>query len=188
MEKYATTDLSLHPLIKKRWSPRAFSLQTIEKEKLERMIEAARWSPSCYNEQPWRFIIGIKGQNSIYDKIFSTLAEGNQSWAKRVPCLLLLLAKKTFTHNGKRNRWSEYDCGQAAAHLSIQAMEESIYVHQMAGFDKMKATQLFAIQDDFTPVVVIAAGYQGDVNELPEDLKKMELSPRKRLPVNDLIL
>ena len=188
MEKNANTDLNIHPLIKKRWSPRAFSPRIIEKAKLERIIEAARWSPSCFNEQPWRFIMGIKGENSIYDKIYSTLAEGNQVWAKQVPCLILIIVKVAFTHNGKPNKWSEYDCGQAAAYMSIQALEDNIYVHQMAGFDRRKAKNVFKISDEFEPIVVMAAGYIGDAKQLPDDLKKMELSPRKRLPVNDLVI
>ena len=188
MGKSADTTLDIHPLIKKRWSPRAFKTDAIEKEKLERMIEAARWSASCRNEQPWRFIIGLNQQSPAYDKIFSCLDEGNQVWVKSVPCLILILMKKTYSHNGKENKWAKYDCGQAAAYLSIQALEEGLYVHQMAGFNQDKIKKVFRLTDDLEPVSVIAAGYRDSADILPDDLKKTELAPRKRLPMKELII
>jgi nitroreductase len=188
MNKYADTNLAIHPLIKKRWSPRSFSSAPIEKEKLERIIESARWSASCYNEQPWRFIIGLKQDDSVYDKIFACLAEGNQVWAKNAPCLVLILMKKTFTHNNKQNKWAKYDCGQAAAYMSLQALEDNLYVHQMAGFDQEKVKELFQISDELEPITAMVIGYQGAANILPDNLKKMEMAPRKRLRLEEIIL
>jgi nitroreductase len=188
MEKLANTTLDIHPLIKKRWSPRAFKTVAIKKEKLERIIEAARWSASCNNEQPWRFIIGLKQDHSVYDKIFTCLTKGNQVWAKNAPCLIVILMKKTFTHNNKDNKWAKYDCGQAAAYMSLQALEDNLYVHQMAGFDQGKVKELFQISDDLEPITAMAIGYQGDANILPDDIKKTELAPRKRLNVEEIIL
>jgi nitroreductase len=188
MEKLASTTLDIHPLIKKRWSPRAFKTVSVEKEKLGRIIEAARWSASCYNEQPWRFIIGLRQEGSVYDKIITCLAEGNQVWAKYAPCLVLILMKKTFTHNHKENKWAKYDCGQAAAYMSMQALEDGLYVHQMAGFDQEKVKELFKVSDDLEAVTAMAVGYQGNANILPDDLKKTELAPRKRLSIKELLI
>ena len=187
MNKEAVTPLKIHELIKKRWSPRAFSLQAVKTEKLRRLFEAARWSASCFNEQPWRFIVGLKNQGQAYEKIFETLVEGNKVWCKNVPVLTLLIAKKTFTHNGKANIWSSYDLGQAAAYISLQATAEGLFVHQMAGFDAAMARKLFSIPDNFVPLTVMAIGYLGSPDHLPEDLRKMEMAARLRLQSNKII-
>lgn len=185
--KEAQTTIQIQPLIKRRWSPRAFSERPVEKEKLIRLFEAARWSASCFNEQPWRFIVGIKGQRQSYQKIFDSLAEGNQLWCKFAPVLILLCAKTTFSHNQKKNKWAFYDLGQAAAYISMQAMAEGLYVHQMAGFDPEKVNSSFAIPNDFEPFTVMALGYLGDADILPETLKKSELSLRERKPLTELV-
>jgi nitroreductase len=100
----------------------------------------------------------------------------------------LILAKKTFTQNNKLNHWAKYDCGQAAAYMSLQALEDNLYVHQMAGFDQDKVKKVFRLTDDLAPVTVMAVGYQADPDILPDDLKKMELAPRKRLSMKELII
>ncbi len=187
MEKPIDSALQLHPLIVRRWSPRAFSSITVEKEKLHRIFEAARWAPSCFNEQPWRFLLGVKGEGSTYDRIFSCLAEGNKSWCKNVPVLVALCAKTTFTHNNKPNNWHVYDLGQAAAFITLQAMAEDLFVHQMAGFDANKLKSEFNIPEDFTPVTVMAIGYPGDVSNLPPDLQKNERAPRERHSLSRLV-
>ena len=145
MNKPAPTSLKLVEEIKNRWSPRAFSNKRIKPDKLERIFEAARWSASCFNEQPWRFLIGVKGQDDTWEKIFGTLAEGNQVWCESVPVLVMLITKKSFSHTNRVNKWAEYDLGQTAAYISIQAMTEGLYVHQMAGFDSALAQKSFSI-------------------------------------------
>ncbi len=183
MNKPATTSLKILPEIKNRWSPRAFSDKQVESEKLERIFEAARWSASCFNEQPWRFMVGIKDQDKSWDKIFKSLSEWNQTWCESVPVLVLLVSKKTFTHNNRANAWANYDLGQAAAYISVQAMAEGLYVHQMAGFDQDKARNGLFVPEGFEIKSVIAIGYYGDVNTLPEDIRNSERGARSR---NDL--
>ena len=185
--KEAQTETKLHPIIKTRWSPRAFSSKGVEQEKLHRLFEAARWAPSCFNEQPWRFVIGIKDQNNTYTKIFEALAEGNKIWCQNVPVLVALCAKKTFTYNGQPNQWAFYDLGQAAAYITFQAMAEGLYVHQMAGFSAEKIQKAFAIPEDYQPFTVMAIGYLGNPDALPEDLKQSELSKRTRLALNQMV-
>lgn len=187
MNKEAAASVEIHDLIKKRWSPRAFSSKPVETEKLQRLFEAARWSASCFNEQPWRFILGLKDRGQAYKKIFETLAEGNKIWCRNVPVLVLLIAKKTFSHNGKANLWHQYDLGQAAAYLSLQATAEGLYVHQMAGFNPSKARELFSIPDDFEPFTVMAIGYLGQPDQLPDDLKEMETAARTRMQSNKFV-
>lgn len=180
-------DFPLCPLLAKRYSPRAFADKKIEKEKLRRIFEAARWSASCSNEQPWRFIVGIQGADDTFERILRVLTESNQRWARNVPVLMLVCAATTFAISGKPNKWHMYDAGQAAVHLTIQAMYEGIYLHQMAGFDAEKARVEFSIPPDAVPASAIAMGYPGEADTLPEDLRQRELQPRTRKPINEML-
>ncbi|MEI6750207.1 MAG: nitroreductase family protein, partial [Bacteroidota bacterium] len=131
LSKEAPTTLSLHELIRKRWSPRAFAPTAVEPEKLQRIVEAARWAPSSSNLQPWIFVIGFSGDKT-YNAIFSTLVEFNQLWAITAPVLMLAIGKET-NAKGEPNGSYSYDVGQAVAYLTMQAMAEDLYVHQMGG-------------------------------------------------------
>ena len=186
MEKKAKTNYPVHQILENRWSPRAFNGVKIEKEKLQRILEAARWSPSASNEQPWAFIVGEKG-DATYQKIFDSLVEFNQLWAITASVLILAIGKKTSAKTGKTNDWFKYDVGQAAAHLTFQASSEGLFVHQMGGFDIVKAKELFLIPDDFEALTAIALGYQGDYTVLHPNHQKMELAPRERKNTGDFV-
>lgn len=188
MTKEINTQLDLIDVIKKRWSPRAFDgNKMIEIEKLNKIFEAARWAPSCSNEQPWRFIIGRKDKGYEHQKILNCLDESNQVWAKYAPLLVIVCSKKTFTHNNKINDWNEYDTGQAVAFMILQAMNEGIFAHQMAGINKDKIIEDFNIPEDFQPISVIAFGYLGDKNLLPEHLREREDKEQTRYPLSKLV-
>jgi nitroreductase len=179
MEKQANTDHPIHTLLTNRWSPRAFGNRKVEKEKLQRLFEAARWAPSASNEQPWYFIIGQAGDDT-YRKIFETLVEFNQLWAKTAPVLMLLAGKTKSGKSGKHNPWWQYDTGQAAAHLTFQAASDGLWLHQMGGFDAEKAGKSFNLPEDHTAITVIALGYQGDAARLHPNLQKLEIAERER--------
>ncbi len=149
-------------------------------------MEAARWTPSAFNEQPWRFIVGIRGHET-YDNLLSTLVEWNQKWAAEASLLILNMAKKTFTLNGKPNATFKYDLGQAVAYMCLEAMNQGVYSHQMSGFSQEKAIKLFQIPDEFEPVSVTAYGYYGDPNLLPEDMYKSEMAKRNRQGIDDIV-
>ncbi len=185
--KIAKPDYSVMPLIAERWSPRAFDGRDVEKEKLQRIFEAARWAPSSSNEQPWRFIVGFKGDKT-YENIFSTLVEFNQLWAGSAPILFLAIAKTSSAKNPeKENKAATYDLGQAMAYLTLQAMHEGLYVHQMGGFDAAKAAELFELPQDYKVVTANTIGYLGNPDLLHPNLQSMELSPRERKPTNELV-
>ncbi|MBN1340052.1 MAG: nitroreductase family protein [Bacteroidales bacterium] len=181
MEKEAITIFNVHPLLKRRWSPRAFSDRAIEKEKVQRMFEAARWAPSSMNEQPWRFIMGLKG-DSTYEVIFSSLVEFNRLWAGTAPMLTISCGKMIHSgkNEGKPNESFAYDVGQSLAHLTFQAMSDGLFVHQMGGFDKESLQESFKIPDQYSPLTVFAAGYPGDPGVLHPNLRKMEYGDRIR--------
>lgn len=185
MTKIAKTSIVINSLLANRWSPRAFSDKIISDESLLKLIEAARWSPSASNLQPWHFLIGKK-HDETYQKIFETLVEFNQIWAIHAPILILSCGENT-TKDGNLNQSFKYDVGQAAAHLTFQAMSDGIYVHQMAGFSKEKAIELFKIPDKFEPLTIIALGYLGDPAILPARMQVSENADRERKPLNEII-
>lgn len=177
----------LHELIEKRYSPRAFSDKKIEEEKIISLLEAARWSPSSMNEQPWRFIVGVKGEGETYNKIYESLMELNQVWAKNAPALILTIAKNNYDRNNRPNTHAEYDLGQAIANLTFQATALNLYVHQMGGFDPEKAKKLFSIPEGYTAISVSAVGYLGNTEKLPETLQSREKVKRRRKDLSELV-
>ena len=187
MSKKAKTTYGILPLLEKRWSPRAFYNVDIEKEKLKRIIEASRWSASSMNEQPWNYILGIRGENNTYDKILETLIDFNKTWAKNAHVLIIACGKKHFNHKNALNPTYLYDVGQSVAHMSIQAMHEGVYVHQMGGFSTEKARELFNIPEEFDPITVLALGYIGSPDMLPDDLKEREVQERTRKDFSEFV-
>ena len=183
--KQPTLDYPVHPLIASRWSPRAYDTKPVEHEKLQRIFEAARWTASASNLQPWYFLTGIKG-DEVYEKIFSTLSEFNKLWAISAPLLALAIAKTTNSHE-ELNIAYAYDLGQAVAMLSLQARHEGVYTHQMGGFDASEVARLLEIPEEYKVLVVFALGYRGDVEMLHPNLKKLELSPRTRRSVGESV-
>ena len=132
-------DHPVHELIRRRWSPRAFSERLVEPEILRSLFEAARWAPSSNNEQPWHFIVGTKAEVTAYDRLFQCLKEGNKKWAFRAPVLMLSVARLNFEDEGTPNRHALHDTGMAAFSLTMQATALGLIVHQMAGFEIDKA-------------------------------------------------
>ncbi|MFB6346610.1 MAG: nitroreductase family protein [bacterium] len=188
MEKPAETDHPVHELIQRRWSPRTFSDEPIGDETLRSLFEAARWAPSCYNDQPWHFIVGSKRHHSdTYADLYDCLVEGNQTWAETAPVLALSVARTRFEHNGKENKHALHDVGLAAENLVLEALSRGIFVHQMAGFSEDKARKTFDIPENHEPVAAFAMGYPGSPDSLPEELQKKEESDRSRKPLDEFV-
>jgi nitroreductase len=187
MEKLADTTYPIEPLLKQRWSPRAFADRPVEVEKLLSLWEAARWSASCTNQQPWYFIVATRADPTEYARLLSCLRENNQLWASQAPVLMVSVAKLTFDMNGQANRYAFHDVGLAAANLIVQATALGLYVHQMAGFYPDKVRELYSVPEDFEPVAGIVLGYPGDPATLSEELRQRELAPRTRKPVETFI-
>ncbi len=186
-KKLAETQVPVHELIGSRWSPRAFSDRPIETDKLLGLFEAARWAPSCQNEQPWAFLVAKREDSKSYEALLGVLVDSNRAWASKAPVLILTLAHTQFAKDGRPNRHAFYDLGQAAANLSLQATAEGLKVHQMAGFNVQAARELFAIPEGWEPASVIALGYEGDANSLPEKMRERETSQRQRKPLESFV-
>ncbi len=180
MEKSAKFESDVLRAIQKRRSRRAYDSAPVEAEKITALFEAARWAPSSVNEQPWLYLYATKDQSELYAKIFDALNESNKVWAKNAPLLILSLARKNFTRNDRPNESARYDLGAANAFLSLQAAELGLNVHQMAGFVPERSIKNLNIPETYEPVVILAIGYPGDVDSLPDNLKLRELAPRER--------
>ena len=183
----AHTSLPLLPVLAERWSPRAFDTEAvIDEAKLTAALEAARWSPSANNSQPWRFIVARRG-TAAFDTIVANLMGFNQVWAGAAGALVVALAE-VVDAEGNERRWATYDVGQAVAHFSVQAHHEGLHTHQMGGFDPAGLRAAFDLDERFAPVSVTAVGMLGDVDALPEPLRQRELAPRTRNALDDLLV
>lgn len=186
MEKPAITDHPIHELLASRWSPRAFTERNLSDDEIDTLLESARWAASCFNAQPWRFIVASRQQGEAFDALVGCLMEANQAWAKNAAVLILVVAASKFERNGKDNRHAGYDSGAAAAQLTAQATAMGLAVHQMAGFDAGKAREVYAIPDDFEPMAVMALGHPGEPESLPEAYQERERAPRSRKPLSEI--
>ncbi|MGO2660207.1 nitroreductase family protein [Mycetocola reblochoni] len=187
VDRTAPTAHEILPVLAERWSPRALDGdRVIDEDSLSAALEAARWSPSAFNIQPWRFIVGRRG-TATFDTIFGTLAEFNQGWAANAGALVLTIAQ-VVDDNGRPNPTASYDLGQAVAHLSIQAHAGGLVVHQMTGFDAAAAANSFGLPDSLVPVSVVALGHLGEADQLNDQLREREVAPRVRRPLADTII
>jgi nitroreductase len=187
MEKPAETHYPIHDLLRRRWSPRAYSERMVDMETLKSLFEAARWAPSSSNEQPWHFIVGTKADPPGYDRLFACLKEGNQKWVFRAPVLMLSVARLNFEDEGTPNRHAWHDTGMAALSVCLQATAMGLIAHQMAGFEIEKARTDLGIPEGHEPVAMIAVGYPGDAALLPEYLREREMKPRERKPLTAFV-
>lgn len=171
-----------------RWSPRSFADREVSPATLAKVFEAARWAASSYNEQPWRFFVGMRGSRT-WQKIFEALGESNQTWAKAAPVLMVNAAHTKFSRNGTPNRVALYDLGAAASYMTLQASALGLAAHQMAGFDTEKARRSLGIPEDYVMGAAIALGYQGEPAALPtEKLVQQEIAPRSRKALEEFVL
>lgn len=187
IDKEAKTTYPVHDIIRYRWSPRAFSDEPVEKDLLLRIFDAARWAPSSYNEQPWRFIVATKEEPDNYERLAQVLNEYNRKWATTAPVLILTIVKEHFERTGRPNRVAEHDLGAAMSYLTFEATDNDLFVHQMAGILPDKAKELYDIPDGYRPLTMAAIGYLGKPDRLPEDLARKEKGQRTRKPLEELV-
>jgi nitroreductase len=185
--KSATTDHPIHELIADRWSPYAFAERPVPPIELSSLFEAARWAPSSYNEQPWRYIVATKKDVTEFERILACLVEGNQAWAKNAPVLALGCTSLQFALNGKPNAAAIHDLGIASATLTFEATARGLHVHQMIGILPDKVRSDYAIPDDIQPLTGLAIGYAAPADMLPEKLRERDLAPRTRKPLREFV-
>ncbi len=185
--KQATPDHPIHELIARRWSPYAFSDRPVAGDDLRSLFEAARWAPSSYNEQPWRYIVATKANLEQFERLLSCLVEANQVWAKAAPVLALGCTSLSFALNGKPNAAAVHDLGIASATLTLEATVRGLFVHQMIGILPDKARELYHIPEDVQPMTGLAIGYPADPNTLPEKYRERDLASRSRKRLTEFV-
>lgn len=188
IEKPANTSVPIHELLARRWSPRAIDqVRPVEPRKLLALLEAARWAPSCFGDQPWRYLVFDRFRdNDSWQRAWNCLTERNQAWVRQAPVLIASFADSRFRRNGKPNRWGQHDTGAASENLALQGTALGLVVHQMGGFRAEDLAAAFDVPEQFTPMAMIAIGYPGEPGELPEDRRTAELKPRERVPLGEI--
>ena len=187
MKKLANTEVTIDKVLSERWSPRAFEPNfLIDEESIKSLMEAARWAPSCFGDQPWRFVLFEKSDATYWTKALNCLSVGNQNWAMDSSLLIAVCAHQYFDHNNELNRWAQYDTGAAAENICLQATSLGLKAHQMGGFDALKTKVLAAIPDDYDVMSFIAIGKSLQEIEYNDEQRERETAPRKRKPLEEL--
>jgi nitroreductase len=184
--KPAPTRHPVRPVIRDRWSPRAFADEPVDSADLDSILEAARWAASSFNEQPWRFVVATKDDSEAYERALGGLNEFNRKWASTAPVLILAFARKTFSKTGEANAHARYDLGQAVAHMALEATARDLFVHQMAGIRPDHIRETYDVPDEFEPVTGIALGHWGRPERIPEDMREGERAGRSRKSHDDI--
>ena len=188
-QKDATTRQSpykVNPLILHRWSPRSMTGEELNDDTIMSLFEAARWAPSSYNNQPWRFIYAKKN-TPYWDKLFNLLAEPNKVWTKNAAVLVVIIARKNFEHNEKYSITHQFDAGAAWENLALEASSRGLAVHAMQGFDYQQARTDLEIPDNFDVMAMIAIGRKGPKENLPLQLQETE-QPNDRKPLTEVVM
>ncbi|MGB6043796.1 MAG: nitroreductase family protein [Pirellulales bacterium] len=187
MSRQAETDHPVHDLIAARWSPYAFDDRPVSRQDLLSLFEAARWSASSYNEQPWSYFVATKDDEAEFQRLLSCLVEPNQAWAQHAPVLAISVASLHFSRNDKPNAAAVHDVGLASGNLTLEATARGLVVHQMIGILPDKAREVFGIPEGHEAKTGLAIGYVGDPDQLPDSLKPRDTAPRQRKPLSEFV-
>jgi nitroreductase len=180
---YRKPDHPIEKLLVARWSPRAMTGEPLSDAEIRTLFEAARWAPSTYNEQEWRFLYARR-ETPHWQTFFDLLVEGNQAWCRNAAMLVVILAHKVFAKNGKPNPVHVFDVGAAFENIALQATAMKLVVHGMQGFDFDKARRALEVPDDYAVAAMFAAGRPAAPDTLPEALRERE-KPSDRKPISE---
>ena len=176
----------INPLLLHRWSPRAMSGEEISDAELMRLFEAARWAPSSYNGQPWRFIYA-KRNSEAWDKLFSLMVDFNKSWAKNAAALVVIISRKNFEHDDTPSVTHQFDAGAAWENLALQGETQGLVTHGMQGFDYDKARRDLSIPDTFDVMAMVAIGKPAPKEILPTEVQQREQASDRK-PLAEIIM
>lgn len=187
VHKHAAPDHPIHELIAQRWSPYSFSERAVSDDDVRSLFEAARWSASSYNEQPWSYIVATKADANEHARLLSCLVEANQVWAKAAPVLAIGCVSLHFAKNGNLNAAAIHDLGLASATLTFEASARGLLVHQMIGILPDAARELYQIPQGVQPLTGLAIGYADDPDRLPEAYRARDQATRTRKPLGAFV-
>lgn len=186
----APVEHPVHELLVRRHSPYAFDpARPVAESDLHSLFEAARWTMSSYNAQPWRYIVAARDRDpETWQRLFDVLVEGNQPWAANAPVLALGILRHTFEYNGKPNKAAAHDLGAASAMLTLEATARGLVVHQMIGIEPDRAREAFKLGEDYEPLTALAIGYEGSAEDIPDAYAERDRGERQRKPLQDIII
>lgn len=182
---HRSADYPINQLFLKRWSPRAMSGEAISEDQLMTLFEAARWAPSTYNEQEWRYLYATKASEH-WQMFFDLLVDANQKWCENAAALIVVCSNKNMSRNDKPNPVHSFDAGASFENLCLQAADMGVVAHGMAGFDQKAAREVLSVPESFAVEAMIAVGQPGKLETLPADLQEME-KPSTRKPLAEIV-
>ncbi|HEY2772819.1 MAG TPA: nitroreductase family protein [Candidatus Binatia bacterium] len=186
-DKLANPDVTIQPLLAERWSPYAYSDRDVSEEDLRAIFEAARWAPSSYNEQPWRYIVARRSDGSAHSAMVGCLVEGNQVWAKHAPVLAIGVVMTAFRRNAKPNKAAQHDLGLASGNICVEATARGLFVHQMIGIVPERVREIYKVPEGAEPLTGLAIGYPGDGTGLDEQIVARDRGARTRMPAAEIV-
>ncbi len=185
--KFADANYPILDVLTRRWSPYVFDSKAVDEADVCALFEAARWAPSSYNEQPWRYILALKSNSEHFERVLSCLFEANQAWAAAAPVLAIGCYQDSISRNGKPNGCAPHDLGLAAGNLTTEATARGLAVHQMAGIFPDRVKELFGLPAGVVPLTGLAIGYAVAPQNVPENMKDRDLTPRQRKPLAEFV-
>ena len=185
--KRARPDHPIEDVLAERWSPYAFDPRPLPADVLRSLFEAARWAPSSYNEQPWRYVVARREDEAAFADLLSCLVDANAAWARHASVLAVGIVAESFAHNGKPNRCAEHDLGLASASLTVEATARGLVVHQMAGIVPDRVRELYGVPEGYRPLTALAIGHAADPTTLPEEMRGRDTAPRERRPQDEFV-
>ncbi|WP_049921255.1 nitroreductase family protein [Halopiger djelfimassiliensis] len=183
--KHRTPEYDVDPLFVNRWSPRAMTGEPLDDEEFLPLFEAARWAPSAFNNQHWRFLYASR-EDEEWDTFVDLLNEGNQSWATDAAVLAVIVSKTTFDHNGEPAPVHSFDTGAAWENLALEGARRGLAVHGMAGFDYERAAAELDVPEEFAVEAMVAIGERAPAETLPDELQERE-RPSDRKPLSEIV-
>lgn len=186
MDKPAETSVPIHALLASRWSPRVFADRDVSTEDLQALFEAARWAPSCFNAQPWRYLVATRAEAEGHARFGRCLVDGN-AWARVAPVLVCAVAQEAFERNGKPNAWALHDVGLASMSLVVEAEARGLACHQMAGFVPDTTRAELGLPEGWSPVAFLALGHPVPAEDLTAEQAESEGGPRSRKPLEEVV-
>lgn len=171
-------------IIKERWSARSIDSGKIPKEDIFAVIEAGSYAPSCFNEQPWRYLVSQSEEELATMQSF--LNDRNRLWAGKAPVLMLILSRRNFERNQAQNKWSQFDTGTSWGFMQIEAWKRGYVTHAMAGFDSEKAREVLNIPEEYDLICMVAMGKLGKVEDLDSTFRAIE-KPNTRKSIEELM-
>ena len=185
--KRARPDHPIQDFLAERWSPYGYDPRPLPAADLRSLFEAARWAPSAFNEQPWRYLVARREDEAAFADLLSCLVEANRQWARDASVLVVSVAALTYARNGKPNGTALHDLGLAAAALTAEATRRGLVVHQMGGILPERVRELYGVPEGFQPLTALAIGYAADPRTLADAVRERDTAPRARRPQAEFV-